>query len=89
MSSRFGKLLIAMRDDENRVRFMGYNPVILKTLVFTVSGGIAGVAGALFVPQVGIIGFFRGDFQRLIKGISLSRARALLHVETGGREPNG
>jgi len=55
LASRFGRLLVAMRDDENRVRFMGYNPVVLKTLVFTVSCGIAGVAGALFVPQVGII----------------------------------
>lgn len=55
LSSRFGRLLVAMRDDENRVRFMGYNPVMLKTLVFTVSCGVAGIAGALFVPQVGII----------------------------------
>ena len=55
VSSRFGRLLMAMRDDENRVRFIGYNPVVLKTLVFAVSGGIAGVGGALFVPQVGII----------------------------------
>ncbi len=55
LASRFGKLLVAMRDDENRVRFMGYNPVMLKTLVFTVSCGVAGIAGALFVPQVGII----------------------------------
>jgi urea transport system permease protein len=55
LSSRFGRLLVAMRDDENRVRFMGYNPVMLKTLVFTVSCGAAGIAGALYVPQVGIV----------------------------------
>ena len=55
LASRFGKLLVAMRDDENRVRFMGYNPVMLKTLVFAVSCGVAGIAGALYVPQVGII----------------------------------
>jgi urea transport system permease protein len=55
LESRFGRVLIAMRDDENRVRFIGYNPTVLKTLVFAVSGGIAGIAGALFVPQVGII----------------------------------
>lgn len=55
VSSRLGRLLVAMRDDENRVRFMGYNPMVLKTLVFAVSGGVSGVAGALFVPQVGII----------------------------------
>jgi urea transport system permease protein len=53
--SRFGRLLIAVRDDENRVRFMGYNTVVVKTLVFVLSAGIAGLAGALFVPQVGII----------------------------------
>jgi urea transport system permease protein len=53
--SRFGKLLVALRDDENRVRFAGYNPVTLKVIVFMLSAGIAGLAGALFVPQVGII----------------------------------
>ena len=55
IASRFGRLLVAMRDDENRVRFSGYNPAILKTLVFSLSGGLAGIAGALFAPQVGII----------------------------------
>ncbi len=55
VESRFGRVMIAMRDDENRVRFMGYDPAIMKTLVFAVSGGISGIAGALFVPQVGII----------------------------------
>lgn len=53
--SRFGRLLIAVRDDENRVRFAGYNPVVIKVVVFALSAGIAGLAGALFVPQVGII----------------------------------
>ncbi len=53
--SRFGRLLIAVRDDENRVRFVGYNPVVIKVCVFALSAGIAGLAGALFVPQVGII----------------------------------
>lgn len=53
--SRFGRLLIAVRDDENRVRFAGYNPTHIKTIVFALSAGIAGLAGALFVPQVGII----------------------------------
>ncbi len=55
INSRFGRLLVAIRDDENRVRFMGYNPVVIKTLVFMLSAGIAGIAGVLFVPQVGII----------------------------------
>ncbi|MBC7814228.1 MAG: urea ABC transporter permease subunit UrtC, partial [Burkholderiales bacterium] len=55
VGSRFGRLLVAVRDDENRVRFMGYNTVVIKTLVFMLSAAIAGLAGALFVPQVGII----------------------------------
>lgn len=55
IKSRFGRLLVAIRDDENRVRFMGYSPVLIKTLVFMLSAGIAGIAGVLFVPQVGII----------------------------------
>lgn len=55
VGSRFGKILVAMRDDEDRVRFLGYNPSVLKTIVFAISAAIAGLAGALFVPQVGII----------------------------------
>ena len=54
-SSRFGRLLIAVRDDENRVRFSGYDPAVIKTMVFVLSAGLAGMAGALFAPQVGII----------------------------------
>ena len=54
-SSRLGRLLVAVRDDESRVRFSGYNPAIIKTLVFTLSAGLAGIGGALFAPQVGII----------------------------------
>jgi urea transport system permease protein len=53
--STFGRVLIAIRDDEERVRFSGYNVVLVKSLVFAISGGMAGLAGALFVPQVGII----------------------------------
>lgn len=54
-NSRFGRLLVAMRDDEARVRFLGYNPVVIKTITFIISAIICGVAGALYVPQVGII----------------------------------
>lgn len=54
-SSRFGRLLVALRDDESRVRFLGYDPVVIKTLVFALSAMIAALAGMLFVPQVGII----------------------------------
>src|ERR1041385_7155528 len=49
--SRLGRLLIAIRDDENRLRFAGYNPVFIKVLVFMVSAGLAGLGGALFFPQ--------------------------------------
>ncbi len=52
---RYGRLLIAVRDGEDRVRFLGYNPATVKLVAFTVSAGIAGLAGALFVPVVGII----------------------------------
>jgi urea transport system permease protein len=53
--SPFGRLLIAVRDDEERVRFAGYNVGLIKAVIFGVSGAMAGVAGALYVPQVGII----------------------------------
>ncbi|QDI92259.1 urea ABC transporter permease subunit UrtC [Salicibibacter halophilus] len=53
--SRFGKALIAIRDQENRLRFSGYNTAIYKTFIFTLSAGIAGLAGMLFVTQLGII----------------------------------
>ncbi|WP_299414543.1 urea ABC transporter permease subunit UrtC [Acaryochloris sp. IP29b_bin.148] len=54
-SGRLGKLLIAIRDDESRVRFSGYNPTGYKVLVFAVSAGLAGIAGALYTVQSGII----------------------------------
>jgi urea transport system permease protein len=54
-SGRFGRLLVAIRDDESRVRFSGYNPTPFKVLVFAVSGAIAGVAGALYTVQSGIV----------------------------------
>lgn len=53
--SRFGRLLIASRDQEERVRFLGYNPATIKTIAYAVAAGMAGLAGALFVPIVGII----------------------------------
>ncbi len=53
--SPFGRLMIAVRDDEDTVRFAGYNVGFVKALVFAISAAIAGLAGALFVPQVGII----------------------------------
>ncbi|MGD9935205.1 MAG: urea ABC transporter permease subunit UrtC [Dehalococcoidia bacterium] len=53
--SPFGRILIAIRDEEDRVRFAGYNVGLIKAVVFALSAAFAGVAGALFVPQVGII----------------------------------
>ncbi|MCB0188928.1 MAG: urea ABC transporter permease subunit UrtC, partial [Caldilineaceae bacterium] len=53
--SRFGRMLVALNANEARVRFLGYDPVVIKTLVFVTSAAIAALAGILFVPQVGII----------------------------------
>ncbi|MEZ4675211.1 MAG: hypothetical protein R2932_13320 [Caldilineaceae bacterium] len=53
--SRFGRMLVALNTNEARVRFLGYDPVLIKTLVFVTSAAIAALAGILFVPQVGII----------------------------------
>ncbi|HJU05800.1 MAG TPA: urea ABC transporter permease subunit UrtC [Nitrospiraceae bacterium] len=53
--SRAGKVLIAIRDSEPRVLFSGYSPANYKLFVFVVSAALAGLAGALYVPQVGII----------------------------------
>src|SRR5262249_49580548 len=50
-----GKVLVAIRDAENRTRFLGYRVESYKLFVFTLSACMAGVAGALYVPQVGII----------------------------------
>jgi urea transport system permease protein len=53
--SRFGRLLVAVRDGEDRVRFLGYDAAAVKTVAFAVSAAMAGIAGALYVPVVGII----------------------------------
>jgi urea transport system permease protein len=55
VGSRFGRVLLAVRDAESRTRFLGYRVEHYKLFVFTVSGVLAGIAGALYVPQVGII----------------------------------
>jgi urea transport system permease protein len=55
VTSKFGKVLIAIRDAETRTRFLGYRVEAYKLFVFTLSACMAGVAGALYVPQVGII----------------------------------
>jgi len=55
VTSKFGRVLSAIRDAETRVAFCGYNTVHYKLAIFTLSAVICGVAGALYVPQVGII----------------------------------
>jgi len=52
---RYGRVLIAVRDDEDRVRFLGYDPTRIKLVAYVLAAGMAGLAGALFVPVVGII----------------------------------
>ncbi len=53
--SRFGKVLVAVRDAESRVRFLGYRPESYKLVVWVISAVMAAIGGALYVPQVGII----------------------------------
>jgi len=55
IASKLGRVLLAVRDAESRVRFLGYSTTRAKLFVFTVSAVFAGIAGALYVPQVGII----------------------------------
>ena len=55
VQSKFGRVLQAIRDAETRVMFSGYNPVAYKLTIWTISAMMCGVAGALYVPQVGII----------------------------------
>ncbi len=54
-TGRFGDALIAIRDDEQRFRFTGYNPVPFKTIVFVVAGALCGISGALYTVQSGIV----------------------------------
>lgn len=55
INGRLGQVLIGIRDGENRLRFLGYDPAVFKTFIYALSAGIAGLAGMLFVLQVGII----------------------------------
>ncbi|MEV0076627.1 urea ABC transporter permease subunit UrtC [Nocardia neocaledoniensis] len=54
-NSRYGELLVAVRDAEERVRFLGYDPANIKIVAYVVAAFLAGIAGALFTPIVGII----------------------------------
>ena len=75
--SRFGKVLVAVRDAESRARFLGYRVESYKLVVFTFSAVMAGLAGALYVPQVGIIN--PGEFD------PANSIEAVVWVAVGGR----
>jgi ABC-type branched-subunit amino acid transport system permease subunit len=77
VTSKLGKVLIAIRDAESRTRFLGYRVESYKLFVFTLSACMAGIAGALYVPQVGIIN--PGEFA---PGNSIE---AVIWVAVGGR----
>lgn len=55
VTSRLGRVVTAIRDGESRLMFLGYSPLGYKLFVWTVSAALCGIAGALYVPQVGII----------------------------------
>jgi urea transport system permease protein len=55
LRSKVGRVLTAIRDSENRLMFSGYNPLWYKLFIWTLSAMLCGIAGALYVPQVGII----------------------------------
>jgi urea transport system permease protein len=76
-SGRLGKLLVAIRDDESRMRFSGYNPTEYKVLVFAVSAALAGIAGALYTVQSGII---TPEEMRISRSIEM-----VIWVAVGGR----
>jgi len=77
VSTRMGRVLVAIRDSEDRARFLGYRVERVKALVFTFSAMLAGLAGALYVPQVGIIN--PGEFA------PLNSIEAVIWVAVGGR----
>ena len=77
VGSKFGQVIVAIRDAESRTRFLGYRVENYKTVVFVLSAMMAGVAGALYVPQVGIIN--PGEFA------PANSIEAVIWVAVGGR----
>ena len=77
LSTKFGRVLVAVRDSESRTRFLGYRVEHFKLVTFVVSAMIAGLAGALYVPQVGIIN--PGEFS------PLASIEVVVWVALGGR----
>ena len=60
--SRYGKLLQATRESEDRVRFLGYDPAVIKTVAFVIAAAMAGLAGAIVAPVLGIVSPGQFDF---------------------------
>ena len=77
VNSKLGRVLVAIRDAESRARFLGYRVEHYKLFVFVVSAMLAGVAGALYVPQVGIIN--PGEFAPILS------IEMIIWVAVGGR----
>ncbi len=77
ITSRLGRVAVAIRDAEDRTRFIGYRVDRVKLAIFTFSAMLAGVAGALYVPQVGIIN--PGEFS------PLNSIEVVIWVAVGGR----
>lgn len=77
VSSKLGRVLVAIRDAESRTRFVGYRVEHYKLFVFVLSAMLAGVAGALYVPQVGIIN--PGEFS------PINSIEVIIWVAVGGR----
>jgi urea transport system permease protein len=77
VQSKMGRVVTAIRDAESRVRFVGYKPEHYKVWIFVVSAMLAGLAGALYVPQVGIIN--PGEFS------PLNSIEMVIWVAVGGR----
>ncbi len=77
VTSRFGRVVIAIRDAEDRTRFTGYKTESYKVWIFTFSAVLSGIAGALYVPQVGIIN--PGEFS------PLNSIELVVWVAVGGR----
>jgi urea transport system permease protein len=77
MQSRYGELLVAVRDGEERVRFLGYDPANIKVVAYTAAALFASIAGALFAP---IIGFITPAQVGIVPSIAF-----LIGVAIGGR----
>ena len=76
-TSKFGRVVVAIRDAEDRTRFVGYKTESYKLWIFTFSAILSGIAGALYVPQVGIIN--PGEFS------PLNSIELVVWVAVGGR----